>query len=152
MNNVQKVNGVIEAILHYQHKQKEETQTHVEETKMLLDAAAFFDETDGLMNKEAFVNYVTGQTKSELTGLNQFLVDVSTSTKLNIPFLTRTDKSGKRYYWITQSSKTISRGYKLVWTAEIEKLISAYQFQLYRFDLTLDALFQVAIEQVTETV
>lgn len=135
---------VINAILAYSNKQKEELKAHVEDQKMVMAADAFFDETDGVMSKEEFVEFIKPLTEPELRGLEQFLNDIRDSRKLTIPFFTKTDKAGKRYYWVTQNSSTTTRGYKLVWSEKIDRLITAYQFQMYRFELSLGELFAQA--------
>jgi len=143
-------NEVINAILAYTNKQREEATAHVEEQKMVMDAEAFFGENGGIMERGEFLNYLTSLGESEVLGFQQFLADISNSRKLTIPFFTRTGKSGSRYYWISQNTKTISRGYKVVWCEGIDKLIEAFQFGIYKFDLSLKALFTEATKQSEE--
>lgn len=147
MTNLKKESaGIISAILEYQQKQRLEAEAHVQEQKLVMDADTFLNEEHGIMNVNEFMDYVMSQTESELLGFKQFLTDISHNHKLTIPFLPKTDKAGKKYLWITVNTKTANRGYKLIWTDEIDKLVSAFQYEVFNFELDLDTLFEKAVK------
>jgi len=138
--------GIIDAILEYGEQQKSEIRQHVEEQKILLNAENFFTDTDpnGITSKGVFLNYAISVGKRGLLAFQQFLSDIGQKVKLEIPMFTTTDKDGNQYYWITQRGKTTTRGYKLMHFDGLDRLIAAYQFDMYRFELTLEELFEEA--------
>lgn len=138
--------GIIDAILEYGEQQKSEIRKHVEEQKMLLNAENFFTDTDpnGITSKGVLLNYAISVGKRGLLAFQQFLSDIGQKMKLEIPMFTATDKNGSQYYWISQRGKTTTRGYKLMYFDGIDRLIAAYQFDMYRFELTLEELFEEA--------
>lgn len=136
--------SLIDFILEEKAKQKESERKAKEEAIPLMNEDNFFitvENENGFITVEDFKKHLIAIDDVDLPSIEQFFKDIKDKKKLIIPAFPVTDKKGVKYYWISTDTRTVSKGYKLKFFAGLDAIITAYEFNMYRFDLSIDKLY-----------
>lgn len=149
MQELKKDIDLIDFIVSERKKQGVEMETQNKENKQVLNAENVFISSanpKGLFAKEIYKSVFQTFSADSLKALKALYNAMANKEKISTTPFPRVDKKGVPYYWISLLGKNGKQEFKLPIFEGLDRLISAYLFDMFIFELDFDSMYHESVK------